>query len=484
MVPSMENHVLWSLSNVMTGVGPVIGGYLTNANWRYCFVLSVGTAALTIPTIFLLRKDLKPGSVSLSHPSGGQRRVQALRSGLVSLDFGGILLFTAGVALIILGTAWGGSTFPWSSAGVITSLVIGSVLLVCFAVYESSFEPGRYLSRRLPKTIPMIPFTLLRNKDVGLVCLIAAATGTALYSVFYFIGIYFTLVEAYPASKAGTQLLYYVPGLGIGVYAAIFLCNVWPRQTFWPLFLGTVVETGGIAALTYAVRSRHHTLVNIMMIVAGAGTGARFMPSNLHLAGMFRDQLAPVYSILRFSLPFGGTLALTIMGAVFQNQMAVYFGDLGSDNSTGFSLHNQAALEAINQLPQAQQDVVRSRGATATMWSFVSILPFLCLSVLTSLGLGNVWISKKGKAESSAGATTAAPAVLSNTSHETNQSQEIDVAGSRQDEKHEHPEQTTGLSDTGRRIETVEGAQAQVIRSIYLLALIKGTTRSIQAVAE
>lgn len=36
----------------------------------------------------------------------------------------------------------------------------------------------------------------------------------ALYSVFYFIGIYFTLVEGYPSGKAGIQLLFYIPGIG------------------------------------------------------------------------------------------------------------------------------------------------------------------------------------------------------------------------------------------------------------------------------
>lgn len=33
-------------------------------------------------------------------------------------------------------------------------------------------------------------------------------------SVFYFIGIYFTLVESYPAGKSGIQLLFYLPGIG------------------------------------------------------------------------------------------------------------------------------------------------------------------------------------------------------------------------------------------------------------------------------
>jgi hypothetical protein len=135
------------------------------------------------------------------------------------------------------------------------------------------------------------------------------------------------------------------------------------------------------------------------MGVAGGGTGVRFMPFNLHLAGMFRDQLAPVYSLLRFSLPFGGTLALTIMGSVFQNEMAVYFGSANAQSGTGsgFDLHSQAALEAVSKLPPAAQEAVRSRGASATMWAFISIIPFLGLSVIVSLGLGNVWISKREK---------------------------------------------------------------------------------------
>ena len=35
-----------------------------------------------------------------------------------------------------------------------------------------------------------------------------------MFSVFYFIGIYFTLVEAYSASRSGIQLLFYLPGIG------------------------------------------------------------------------------------------------------------------------------------------------------------------------------------------------------------------------------------------------------------------------------
>ncbi|KAG9776319.1 hypothetical protein KCU88_g4911, partial [Aureobasidium melanogenum] len=401
-----EQAVNTSIFQLMNGVGysvgPVIGGYLTNTNWRYCFVLCAGMSVVSVLTISILRKDLKPGRVSLSRPPAGQSRLQAFTTGISTLDFGGIFLFIVGVGLVILGTAWGGSTYPWRSAAVISSLVIGAILCLVFLAYEALLAPTRLLNRLFPKTVPMIPSSVLASKDVSLICALAASAGSALYSVFYFIGIYFTVVEGDKASHAGTQLLYYVPGLGVGVYSAVYVCNVRPRQTFWPLLVGTVIETAGISTLAYAVKSRNATLVNVMMVVAGAGTGLRFMPSNLHLAGMFRDRLAPVYSLLRFSMPFGGTLALTIMGSVFQNQMSDYFGSStvksGSNTANvSFNMHNNDSLDAISKLPPAEQLAIRKQGATATMWAFVSILPILGLSIFASAALGNVWISKNHK---------------------------------------------------------------------------------------
>lgn len=377
-------------------VGPVIGGYLTNADtanrgWRYCFVLPAAVGIFSIGTLLILRKDLVPGRVSLAHPPEGSSRLIAFASGLKTLDIGGASLFIAGVALIILGTSWGGSTYAWSSATVIAPIVVGTILCIAFILYEHLLEPDRYLHTRLPGTVAMIPVKALRNKDVCIISVVAASTGAALYSVFYFIGIYFILAEGRPADDAGTQLLYYVPGLGVGAYGAIFLVKKWPRQTFPPLVFGTVLETAGLATLAYAVHRRDSILVKVMMAVSGIGTGIRFMPSNVHLTGMLEKQTAAAFSMPRFAQPFGGTLALTIMGAVFQNKMSRNFGALGTKE---INLHDTAALDAIANLPADQQNAIRLAGANATMWAFVSILPFLGLSMLSSLGLRNVWIHK------------------------------------------------------------------------------------------
>ena len=400
-----EQAVNTSIFQFLIGIGystgPVIGGYLTNVNWRYIFVLCAGLGAISMVAVFFLRNDLKPGETSLFKPGTHQPSLRALLSGCATVDCGGAFLFIVGVGLIILGTAWGGSSYPWKSVGVIVPLVVGALTCVAFIFYERALQPGKPLARIFPRTTAMIPFDLIAAKDITLVCIIAAATGAAMFAAFYFIGIYFTLVEGYDSGKSGLQLLFYVPGIGVGSYTAMIMCNAWPRQTFWPLIMGTVIETAGMGALTYATKSANRTLVNVMMAIAGFGSGIRLMPEALHLAGMFRNRVAPVLSMLRFAMPFGGTLAITVMGAVFQNKMSQFFAlaasqNLGVDSST-LDLHNTASLDALTQASPEVQARVRAAGADAVMWAFISILPFLGLSLVANLFLGNVWISKHKK---------------------------------------------------------------------------------------
>jgi hypothetical protein len=59
----------------------------------------------------------------------------------------------------------------------------------------------------------MIPIKLLFTRNAGLLIYINLVTGMALYAVFYFSDIYFALVLNFSPGKAGTNLIYYMPGL-------------------------------------------------------------------------------------------------------------------------------------------------------------------------------------------------------------------------------------------------------------------------------
>lgn len=380
------------LTDPSYGVGPVVGGYLANARWRYCFVLPVGLAALShILIVALMRKELVKGYAARMTGNGSSSRRSNYIAGLLSMDWLGVLLFILGIGLIILALQWGGTQYAWNSAATIAPFIVGGALVIAFFIHEYLLGPGRFTARLLPRQVPMLPSTLFRKKDTYLLMIINFSAGISLVSAFYFISYYWQLAEGYSSSKAGVQLLYYTPGLGVGVYTAMFMCNRWPAQTFFPLFVGSIVEGVGLAVLTYAVSIRHGTLVSVFLAISGAGTGIRFMPVVLHAAGIWSTRIPAIQSLLSFMLPFGETIGISLMGAVFSNKLNHYLAGV-AEYTVGAS-----SLATLAGLPAPVKQSVQNAAARSVMWALITVLPFVGLSIVASCFLGNVWIGVVAK---------------------------------------------------------------------------------------
>lgn len=218
-----------------------------------------------------------------------------------------------------------------------------------------------------------------------------------MYAVFYFADIYFTVVLKYSSSKAGTNIIYYLPGLGFGSFAAVALCNTWPRQTWWPLFIGTIIEPLGITLLAVALSDENVNLIYGMLALTGVGTGIRFMPGTIHGVGYHPDRIASIVSLLLLAAALGGTFSMTIMLNIFNNKMR-RDGISFAGTSESF-----AAIEAMS--PQ-KQDYLRGKAKGAIALAFFAISAFMWLGCVSMLGLGNVDIGKeKGEGEDLANVT-------------------------------------------------------------------------------
>lgn len=183
-----ENAKNWSLfaltGGMCYGIGPVIGGYLTAANWRWCFGINLPTAFVGILVIFFfLRKDLLgPQPIpELDEDHSGRREKFAKR--ITSIDVVGQLLFLFGFGLMILAFTWAGATYDWNDPAVLVPLIVGSLLACTWLYYEYSMGSGGVLSRKLSFQRPMLPWKVIRNRNVSLLCYINFATGMAMYSV-------------------------------------------------------------------------------------------------------------------------------------------------------------------------------------------------------------------------------------------------------------------------------------------------------------
>lgn len=169
-----NNTIFQFTGGISYSIGPIVGGYLTNSNWRYCFVISIPIAvAAHFLIYFLLRKELVRGTYITESGRRG-----SFWSALLAIDFGGTLLFLFGVGLIIVATAWGGSTYSWKSAAVLVPLIIGAVLFFLFWAYEYLLEPGHILAVKFPRQVAMLPWVLFEKRDVILMAIVEFATGS------------------------------------------------------------------------------------------------------------------------------------------------------------------------------------------------------------------------------------------------------------------------------------------------------------------
>ncbi|KAB5582509.1 major facilitator superfamily domain-containing protein [Coniochaeta sp. 2T2.1] len=389
-----ENAKNWSIftvtAGVSYGVGPVIGGYLTKTNWRWCFAINLPVCAAAILLIFiLLRKELLgPQPIPIVDGTTESSRRARFTKRLMTIDVGGQLLFLFGFGLLVLALTWAGATYAWDSAYVLAPLIIGCVLIGVFAFYEKLMRPGEgFLSRRWPIQQAMVPWKLIANRDVGLMFYITVCTGAAMYSVLYFVSLYFTMVKQYDAGDAGVQLLYYTPGIGLGAYLSMFMCNVYPKNTFSPVLFGSVVEAVGVGVLAWALYSEHTPSIFGMMALTGAGTGLRFMPTSLHVIGFFPKNIATIISLMAVALPFGGTLALTIMATVFNNTSGI-----GPDSPF-------RDFTTLSGVPEPMKSQIIHQAKMGVVWAFVAITPFMVLCILAAMFLGNVNVTKEKNAE-------------------------------------------------------------------------------------
>lgn len=217
----------WTLFALIAAVGytigPVIGGYLVETSWRWCFAINLPIAVISVPLVLLLlRKELLgpqplPELAELDANARGARRARlAIR--LATIDYVGQILFLFGLGLLILALTWGGGkqagTYPWDSARVLAPLVIGSVLAIAWVLYEYSMAPPRTMSRIFKHQRAMIPWDVIAKPDIGLLFFVNFCLGMCMYAVMYFMDYYFMYVLGKSASDAGTALLYFLPGLG------------------------------------------------------------------------------------------------------------------------------------------------------------------------------------------------------------------------------------------------------------------------------
>lgn len=146
------------LSNApFAAFGPIMARKLVSSGlgWRWCYYINIIAVGLAAILLFIF---YKPPNFDLLHERKTKRQL------MKQLDYLGIFLWTAGLTIFLMGISWGGTIYPWKSAAVITSILIGAALLVILFLWEGFKD----------LTYPAIPVKFFVN--VPFMSLVAQAT--------------------------------------------------------------------------------------------------------------------------------------------------------------------------------------------------------------------------------------------------------------------------------------------------------------------
>ncbi|KAK0854847.1 hypothetical protein LTR91_017753 [Friedmanniomyces endolithicus] len=144
--------------------GPVLAQVFvanTASGWRVSYFINIAVSTMAVTCFYFF---YHPPTFQLLHED--RTKMQQLKR----QDFIGLLLFTGGLILFIMGLSWGGGTYPWNSAHVIACIVVGFLTLVAFVLWDAYGHHGD----------PLLPLHLFKTRGY-LAMVLTAMVGSCVY---------------------------------------------------------------------------------------------------------------------------------------------------------------------------------------------------------------------------------------------------------------------------------------------------------------
>jgi len=282
----------WALGgSVAAAAGPVVGGFLTQVDWRLIFFvnLPVGAAALVVLTRVA-------GSVTRAARFDWVGQVTAVLA-LGGLTFG-----------IIEGGASG-----YGTPEVLTAFCVAIVAGIAFVVSQKRGSS------------PMIPLSLFRSRSMRTGLSAAFVTMAAFYGVVFLQSLYFQVERGLSALETG---LLFLPMTGMVAVLNPLVARVMERVgVITTTVVGIVVMLVGLVSLSLLSMSAPVWGVALAMVPVGVGGSFTVPPlTALLLNQVPADRAGTASGLLNTARQLGGSLGVAAFGAVVATEASFTSG--------------------------------------------------------------------------------------------------------------------------------------------------------------
>ncbi|MFI6867058.1 MFS transporter [Nocardia sp. NPDC050406] len=284
----------------MVGIGSVgglvIGGALTELDWRWIFWINVPIGILiVIGAIYQLRDT--------EHHR-------------ITLDVRGAILGTAAVAAIVFG-ATEGPVWGWTSPIILGALIGGFVLLLVFVFAERTVRN------------PLLPWSLFDSRDRVISFVAIFLASGVLGATTFFVAQFLQNVLGYSPLVAGLGSIPFTLGAGVGTAVASKAAMLVPPR--WLLFGAAILLAAGLLyGSTLDQSAEYFPTLLILLSVVGFAVGMSIVILPLCvLVGVDMANIGPLSAIGQMFMNMGTPVAVGLLSPVAASRTLSLGGHTG-----------------------------------------------------------------------------------------------------------------------------------------------------------
>lgn len=283
---------IWgTVMGIGASLGTLLGGAITEIDWRLAFLINVPIGAALLAAIFVW--------IPRSAPTGPRPPA----------DIAGGLFGTLGLLSLVFGIVKAG-TDGWDDSIALGTLAAAVVLLVVFVRVESTAKA------------PLLPLSLLRRRSVATGTTAQLIAAGLMLPSFFLLPQYMQMVLHYSPLEVGFA---YIPTslamLGVSGAVPGLIAKYGPRV---PYVTGTLMLAGVLVLMTNAPSDANYWSV-LLPVTALLGVGLVLCLMTIPVVGT-RDateqDAGTTSAVLNASTEIGGALALAVTATVVGSHLA------------------------------------------------------------------------------------------------------------------------------------------------------------------